>query len=88
MKTVKSPTRADWKELVKRPDFETESIEETVREILSAVKRSGDDAVLEYAKKFDDLSEDNFVLETARESIELSENLKEAIDIAINNIEK
>ncbi|MCH2215365.1 MAG: histidinol dehydrogenase [Flavobacteriales bacterium] len=88
MKTVKFPDQKDWLELIKRPDFETESIEETVREILSTVKRSGDEAVLKYAKKFDRLSEDSFVFETDGEPANLSAELKEAIDIAIKNIEK
>lgn len=79
-------------ELLKRPDFDIKDIEKSVDEILSNVKERGDKALVEYAQLFDntDLSSGLFI---TKEEIDRAErllpiSLKNAIDVAHQNIEK
>lgn len=86
-----NPARASWQELLKRPVLENRSLEEKVSAILGAVKEEGDTAVIKYTAQFDGIAltslqvtEDEFA---QAESL-VSEELKQAIDIARGNIHK
>ena len=76
---------------VQRPSFDSSSLEETVKNILVEVKANGDEAVRKFTLQFDkaDISElrvsDAEIDEAGRS---LSEELKQAIITAKNNIEK
>lgn len=87
MKTVKFPAREQWNELAKRPDFENERIEDSVDEILAEVKKNGDAALLDFTRRFDDADLDEIKMGLGAEELELSEDLKSAIDLAMGNIE-
>lgn len=89
MNIVTYPDRADWNALLKRPELNTESLRETVREILGRVRTEGDKAVMEYEKKFDKVelhslavTEEEFKEAEKAVSIEL----KAAIILAHKNI--
>lgn len=89
MNIVTYPDRADWNVLLKRPELNTESLRETVREILGRVRTEGDKAVMEYEKKFDKVelhslavTEEEFKEAEKAVSIEL----KAAIMLAHKNI--
>ena len=89
MNIVTYPDRADWNALLKRPELNTESLRETVREILGRVRTEGDKAVMEYEKKFDKVelhslavTEEEFKEAEKAVSIEL----KAAIMLAHKNI--
>lgn len=89
MNIVTYPDRADWNALLKRPELNTESLRETVREILDRVRTEGDKAVMEYEKKFDKVelhslavTEEEFKEAEKAVSIEL----KAAIMLAHKNI--
>jgi len=88
MKTVNFPAREQWNELAKRPDFETERIEDSVDEILAEVKKSGDAALLDFTRRFDDADLDELKMDLAADTDDLSEDLKAAIDLAMGNIER
>jgi len=91
MKTIISPNKADWLELLKRPTQTVENIENTVTEIFNDVQRQGDKAISKYTELFDGTQLKNAVV--SKEEINnavsrVSEELKEAIQIAKQNIEK
>jgi histidinol dehydrogenase len=76
MEIIKYPKKKDWPQLLARPIFETQSLEETVRSILEDVRKNGDVAVLKYTSKFD---------QTNLASIEVSEEEKETASQLIDN---
>ena len=86
-----NPSATDWNFILKRPAFETGLLEETVTAILEDVKLNGDDAVKKYAAKFDGVALKELRVSNAEiaeaESL-VSGDLKTAINIAKNNIEK
>lgn len=91
MQIIKYPSRSDWEEILARPAFDISALNEIVSSILSDVKKRGDEAVIEYEKKFDKVELAS--LSVSQEEIIASENfisedLKEAIRQAKQNIEK
>jgi histidinol dehydrogenase len=89
MKTFKYPSPENWEKLLQRPSFETKALDTKVSEILEQVKNRGDEAVIEFTKKFDNASIDKLQI-SEDEILEaeklVSEKLKESINIAIKNI--
>jgi histidinol dehydrogenase len=86
-----NPSASDWNFILKRPAFETGVLEETVTAILEDVKLNGDDAVKKYAAKFDGVTLKELRVsasEIAEAESLVSADLKTAIAIAKNNIEK
>jgi histidinol dehydrogenase len=89
MRTVKYPGKNRWKDLTERPDNNQDTVEETVRNILSNVKRNGDEALINYTEKFDgvlldQLSVSNEELNKGKQKVD--EDLKAAIQLAKQNI--
>ena len=90
MQVIKYPTRATWNDIIQRPTQSLETIEQKVIPILQEVKSRGDEALKHYSKLFDGVEMDS--LEVTKEEINkavnsVSEELKEAINIAYNNIQ-
>ena len=86
-----NPARGTWQELLKRPVLDTRSLEERVSAILAAVKEKGDSAVIKYTAQFDGVELSCLQVteaEFAQAGSLVSEELKQAIDIARNNIYK
>ena len=91
MKKIYNPKPETWSELLKRPTQTIADIEATVDEIFSEIKLKGDSAVKKYTQLFDGISlEDLSVSEEEIMAAEknVSEELKEAINLAKANIEK
>jgi histidinol dehydrogenase len=91
MQSIKYPDRNDWGDILKRPSFDSSSLEETVKNILDEVKATGDEAVRKFTLQFDkvdigELRVNDAEIEAAGTS--LSADLKQAIVTAKNNIEK
>ena len=89
MKTILYPFREQWSEIITRPVFDNESLFKHIRKILSDVKKSGDRSVRKYTKKFDGVSVRKLKIsdsEIKKAGEKIGEDLKKAIDIAINNI--
>lgn len=91
MEVIKYPSREDWASLAKRPALDVTTLFDTVRTVLDEVRQEGDAAVKRYEEKFDkvrlsDLRVSEAEIQEAREFV--SEDLKQAIRMAKNNIEK
>ena len=91
IKVIKFPKREDWPALVQRPSAGPERIETSVRTIIRTVRQEGDAALREYARLFDKVETDTFVVSreefvAAKKSIPAS--LKAAIELAHSNITK
>jgi histidinol dehydrogenase len=88
MKTVNFPDKEKWIDLIARPDFGHERIEESVSEILTEVKKKGDKALLAFTRRLDDADLTEIAYDLPEELSELSDQLKAAIDMAMANIER
>lgn len=90
MKLIKYPDRSQWDEILKRPVLNTESLFDTVRDIINRVRVGGDRTVMEYEAMFDkaELTSLAVTLEEIEEAEkEVSIELKAAIYLAKRNIE-
>jgi len=81
----------DLNELIKRSEMEIDEFEESVKNIIKSVKEKGDEAVIEFTKKFDkvELKPEEFVvpfeeLEKAYE--EIDDETKWALEVAIERV--
>ena len=86
---VDYPEKSKWAELLKRPVMNTESLFDTVRDIIRAVRAEGDKAVLRYEALFDKVQLE--ALEVTPQEFDeaealVSEELKDAIRLAAENI--
>ena len=91
MQIIKYPLKETWNDILQRPTQSLEEIEQKVIPILDDVKLRGDDALAFYAQKFDGVELNDFLASTqeVEEALSaVSEELKQAIDIAYFNIFK
>lgn len=89
MRIYQNPTREEWNQLFARPSTEPGELDRTVDEIFTAVRTQGDSALRHYTQLFDgvDLGELS-VSETEMAAADaLADELKNAIDVAYDNIE-
>ncbi|MEZ5426710.1 MAG: histidinol dehydrogenase [Pyrinomonadaceae bacterium] len=91
MKIIEYPKRKDWPEILARPSLDTRFLERTVANILQDIRRHGDEAVRHCSRQFDGVELEDMAV-TAEEMADarqnVSEELKEAIGVALDNIEK
>lgn len=90
MQIVKYPKKTDWAKLLKRPVIDSSSLEASVKNILLEVKANGDDALKRFATIFDKVTVNE--LQVSKEEIDkasaaVSDELKQAIAVAKQNIE-
>lgn len=91
MKIFDNPSRNKWKELCSRPQLQNDFLQSTVQNILSRVKKSGDSALRELTIQFDKIQLGDLQVlqaEIDEASLQLPEELKQAITTAHQNIEK
>ncbi len=91
MKVFQKPPRESWSELLERPSQDIKPIEEKVIPVLQAVKEKGDEALRDFALRFDNILLNEFEVSTddiAASGEKLSESLKNAINQAYRNIYK
>ena len=91
MNKIINPKPETWSEILKRPTQSFKDIEETVLGIFKEVQSKGDSAVAKYTSLFDGIALEN--IEVSNQEIEeaigsVSQELKEAIQLAKSNIEK
>lgn len=91
MKINKYPDKNTWSELIKRPVLKREKLTEIIFDIFKNVEENGDQALIDFNKKFDQAEVKNIMV--SNEEIENSENListelKLAIQQAKENITK
>jgi len=85
MKTYRNPKRSYWTSLCKRPNIDLSELQPMVQSVLDNVNRRGDDALIELTAEFDKVDLKSLILDVPS-SIELDQELREAIDIAWKNI--
>ncbi len=91
MKVIKFPSPENWKQLSLRPQLDLGYLEGVVNNILSRVKISGDAALKEFTLQFDQVHIEQLQVskeEIAKASSEISDDLKNAIHSAADNIRK
>jgi len=91
METFDNPPKEKWAELCNRPQIQNDFLQSTVQNILSRVKKSGDDALRELTAQFDKVVVNDLVVSPSEinEALKLVPNdLKKAITAACQNIEK
>ncbi|MQP24216.1 histidinol dehydrogenase [Flavobacterium sp. LMO8] len=91
MKKIFNPQPETWSEICKRPTQTFTDVEETVKQIFKEVQQKGDKAIAKYASFFDGVNLEN--IQVTPEEIEIakkevSNELKEAIQLAKSNIEQ
>jgi len=91
MQVIKYPEKDTFAGISARPELERGALEMTVVTIIETVKNNGDAALRNYSEQFDQVNIDKFKvtseeIESAIDSV--SADLKKAIKIAQNNIEK
>lgn len=91
MQLIKYPKQKDWAKILQRPAFNSSSLEKKVKKILNAVKKNGDQAIRDFTEEFDGVKLKDFKTtknEIAGSEKWISKELKQAIVMAKNNIEK
>ena len=89
MKKIIYPEKKDWMEILRRPALNTDTLRNTVKEVLDKVKMEGDKAVREYEERFDKVKLDSLEVtetEIAEAEKEVPIELKAAIMLAQKNI--
>lgn len=88
---IVNPTKEELKLALQRPSLDKENLQNTIASIFEKVETFGDEALVDFTKNFEGISITNFeVTELEIEEAEslVSIELKEAIQIAANNIYK
>src|SRR5687767_338106 len=91
MQIINYPKKETWNEILARPVLDTRFLEKTVANILADVRQHGDAALRHCARHFDRVELDDFLVsedEFNEAEKRISPELKNAISVAIGNIEK
>lgn len=88
---IENPRKEQWKGLLKRPGFDSEYLDKAVEDIFFAVKRNGNQALLDFTRTFDGVQLD--ILKVSEQEIQdaqhqIDQELKQAIEHAAANILK
>ena len=91
MKIYNNPLIQDWEKLSERKTIPTQVLNELVKTVFNDIQKNGDNAIQKYTQNFDDVQIENTTvteieIENATKSV--SDDLKNAIQIAANNIKK
>jgi histidinol dehydrogenase len=89
MKVFFNPALDSWGEILKRPVFDYKELEQHVSSIINDVKQNGNAAVKKYTEQFDGVLLNEFLVSTkeiGESDLQISTELKAAIDLAANNI--
>ena len=87
---IKYPEKADWKNILQRPQTDNDTLLDSVATILKDVKQNADNAVKKYCKQFDEADLEDIAVGTDEWEIsnEIPDELKTAIQQAAVNIRK
>jgi histidinol dehydrogenase len=91
MKIYNYPNPSEWRSICQRPMMNRSDLNETVQEILDTVKFRGDRALFKYSKLYDKVNLEKFEVDEQEFTMarsQVTEELKEAILLAKNNIER
>lgn len=87
MNFISKPEKHLWASLTKRPEIKAENLDALVNEIFQKVKNDGNYALLNYTKQFDAVELQSIEFSTQK-THKVSEDLKQAIRLAMRNIER
>jgi histidinol dehydrogenase len=91
MEVINYPSKESYHAICERPSMERAELEGNVREILDRIKTEGDQALIDFALKFDNQLLDTFeidLIEAKHIAESLDSKVKAAIDQAYLNIKK
>jgi len=91
MKILVNPSQSEWSKKLSRPGQKSDNVKKIVKPILRKVKRQGDKALIKFALEYDQVViTDLLVSQEEKENAinKVSEDLKEAITTAYQNIYK
>lgn len=91
MKIIQTTDKEIISQTLERPVIEAADLSQLVKEVFDNIKQNGDKALLEYSQKFDKVNLDSIELSQSKwETLanQVSDELKNAILLAKNNIEK
>jgi histidinol dehydrogenase len=91
MEIIKYPEKESWTNMLKRPAFEVQSLDDIVRQVMYDIRDNGDLAVLKYTEKFDKvvLNTSEISEEEKRKALSIIDaDLTKAIKLASDNITK
>jgi len=91
MNIYKYPSPSEYEQLAQRTEIDLSNLFDTVKDVLVQIKQEGDKAVYELGKKFDGADLKSLLVSEAeieKACTEVSDDLKEAINQAKNNIDK
>ncbi len=91
MNIIKYPAREEWASIVERPHLDVTELNQTVANVLADIRQRGDEAVKGYELKFDHVDLDSLAVsndEMAVAESKISKQLREAIELAHENIQK
>ncbi len=91
MRVFDSPSPKDWESILKRPTLAIQELDDIVAAVLKEIEEEGDTAVLRYTARFDKADLQTYKVsseEVAAAPAQLSEELKQAIQTAKDNIQK
>ena len=91
MNIIKYPAREEWASIVERPHLDVTELNQTVANVLADIRQRGDEAVKGYELKFDHVDLDSLAVsddEMADAESKISKQLREAIELAHENIQK
>ncbi|WP_417360193.1 histidinol dehydrogenase [Galbibacter sp.] len=89
MQKISNPNQSSWEAILQRPTVQIDDVESTVCEVFNEVRSKGDTALDKYTSLFDGVQLQNIQVsesEIQQASNQVSDSLKEAIDLAKNNI--
>ena len=89
MQIIRYPNREAWSQLVERPHLDISQLSDVVNGVLNEMRKKGDEAVKKYEERFDHAQLSSLQVseeEMAEAGQQLSEQLKEAIILAHQNI--
>lgn len=91
MQTYIKPQLSDWSTLTARPTKEAQDLQKIVLDVFGKIQAEKDQALIDFTEKFDQVNLTS--LEVSTQEIEeaktlISEDLKQAIQLAASNIEK
>jgi len=89
MKIYNNPPKEQWADLAKRPVINNEQLSQVVGSIIKDVQQNGDESLIKYARKFDNVELNTLEVseqEIANAKDQIPKELKDAIQVAYNNI--
>ncbi|RUA11609.1 MAG: histidinol dehydrogenase [Flavobacteriia bacterium] len=91
MKKIINPDKASWPKILERPVRAFDDVEELVKKVFLDIQKNGDVSVKKYTALYDQVDIDEIFVDQktiAQASSLISEELKDAIRLAKDNIEK